>query len=134
MLFPMINEPQTRLAFVAFNLGLSTLGLQILVFREQLVSFQGNELTVGIILASWLFWSGMGSLLGKYLHGHQIEKKLVLVLLAFAASCPITLLAFRSIRWIFNINSGELADFHLSILTSFLLLIPFFLRILCTSW
>ena len=36
---------------------------QILLMRELIVVFYGNELSLGIMLGSWLFWVGGGSLL-----------------------------------------------------------------------
>jgi spermidine synthase len=46
-------------------LGFSAMAAQIILFREFMVAFYGNELTLGIMLAVWLFWVGLGSTLGN---------------------------------------------------------------------
>jgi spermidine synthase len=43
--------------------GASGLIAQVLLLRELLVSFYGNELTVGIILANWLILEAIGALI-----------------------------------------------------------------------
>ncbi|MBI5115529.1 fused MFS/spermidine synthase [Candidatus Poribacteria bacterium] len=40
---------------------------QILLMREMIVVFYGNELSLGIMLGAWLFWVGVGSLLAAVL-------------------------------------------------------------------
>ncbi len=40
---------------------------QVLVFRELIVSCQGNEVTMGIMLAAWLVWGALGTaLIGRW--------------------------------------------------------------------
>jgi len=51
-----------RLAVV--GIGLVALMAQTWLFRELLTVFDGNELTVGIFLASWLFWLALGAACG----------------------------------------------------------------------
>ncbi len=47
--------------------GIISLISQIVFMREFVVIFYGNELTMGIMLASWLFWTAIGSgLLSKF--------------------------------------------------------------------
>ncbi|MCK4374575.1 MAG: hypothetical protein KAX19_04570, partial [Candidatus Brocadiae bacterium] len=42
---------------------------QIILLRELLVAFHGNELSLGVILASWLLWGAAGSwLVGSRAH------------------------------------------------------------------
>lgn len=51
----------------AFLLGVSSQVCQLLLLRELLMVFHGNELSVGIILASWMGWVGLGSILGSFI-------------------------------------------------------------------
>jgi spermidine synthase len=44
-------------------MGLSGIVAQIVLLRELLISFLGNELTLGIILANWLILEAVGSFL-----------------------------------------------------------------------
>jgi len=50
-------------AFILIGIA-STLG-QVMFLRELVVLFCGNELTIGIVLASWLLWTGLGGLMAK---------------------------------------------------------------------
>ena len=42
-------------------MGLSSMIGQLILMRELLIVFYGNEISIGIILASWLFWVSIGS-------------------------------------------------------------------------
>lgn len=49
-----------------FVMGLSGIVAQVLLLRELLVSFLGNELTLGIILGDWLVLVAIGAfIIGK---------------------------------------------------------------------
>ena len=47
----------------AFLVGVNAIISQVILIRELLVNFSGNELSVGIILASWLIGGALGSLM-----------------------------------------------------------------------
>ncbi|MBN2425616.1 MAG: methyltransferase [Calditrichaceae bacterium] len=48
--------------------GLNALSAQILFLREFFILFRGSELAIGLILACWLIWTAVGSIIsGKYL-------------------------------------------------------------------
>ncbi|MFH1414667.1 MAG: hypothetical protein ABIH89_01105 [Elusimicrobiota bacterium] len=49
------------LIFSFFLIGFTALSCQIVVIRELLVVLYGNELTVGLILGSWLLSGAAGS-------------------------------------------------------------------------
>jgi len=42
--------------------GFGGLVAQVVVLREMVVTFYGNELSIGVMLAAWLLWTGLGSL------------------------------------------------------------------------
>ncbi|MDH5174636.1 MAG: hypothetical protein OEW43_05190, partial [Elusimicrobiota bacterium] len=42
-------------------IGFTSLAAQIVLMRELMVVFYGNELSLGITLAGWLFWVAVGS-------------------------------------------------------------------------
>lgn len=46
----------------AFFLGVAGQLSQVVLLRELLAVFHGNELSIGILLAAWLFWVGAGSI------------------------------------------------------------------------
>ena len=58
------------ITFAILVTGFSGLIAQILLLRELLVSYLGNELTLGIILADWL----IGEALGVFIIGKLIDR------------------------------------------------------------
>ncbi len=63
-------------------LGAFMLASQALLFREYLVSFEGNELGVAFFFGSWLLWIGTGALLWTVLPRRLPGERLFLPLLA----------------------------------------------------
>jgi len=51
----------------AFLLGFTAITNQIILLRECLISFYGNELATGIVLGGWFFWTGLGAWLSRFL-------------------------------------------------------------------
>jgi spermidine synthase len=48
-----------------FALGITSMTVQVVMLREFIKVFQGNELVIGTILANWLIITGFGAYLGK---------------------------------------------------------------------
>jgi len=49
--------------FLIFCYGLFTIAAQALLFREFITAFEGNDISVGLFFASWLFWIGAGAII-----------------------------------------------------------------------
>jgi len=83
---------------------------QVLILRELLILFYGNELSTGLILAAWLLWTAVGSIIGgKISHRFPAERApQCLGLLLLALLIPLTLLWIRSARLVWSIPLGEL--------------------------
>ena len=90
----------------AVLLGFTATASQIYLLREFSVHFSGNELVYGFVLASWLFWGGVGSLFGPRLAGSKglIKRLFYAVILLF----PAGLVALRFSRFALGILPGEL--------------------------
>jgi spermidine synthase len=84
---------------------------QILLLRELLVLFYGNEMSTALVLAGWLLWTGLGSALGALLtiRRRPREGTLALLLTLQASSLPALVLVVRGARGLFGIPLGELA-------------------------
>ncbi|MEN8121534.1 MAG: hypothetical protein ABFS35_14370 [Bacteroidota bacterium] len=54
-----------RLKLAGISLGITTFITQIVLLREFITVFSGNELIIGIILSNWLFITGLGAFIGK---------------------------------------------------------------------
>ena len=107
----------------ALHLALLLMGFtftitQVMVIREFLVVFAGNELSIAIILANWLLLEAWGSLLiGKKVEGWDLkEGGYASFQLLLSALLPLTLYAIRASRDFMGLAPGEGASL-LQILT-----------------
>jgi spermidine synthase len=60
------NMDGQHLKISAFLLGSTTFMAQIILLREFLAVFNGNELVIGLVLTNWMVLTGIGAYLGKY--------------------------------------------------------------------
>jgi spermidine synthase len=106
-------------------MGLSGMVAQILLLRELLVSFFGNELTIGIILANWLILEAAGSfLLGRTVE--KVERKIeiyVLFQLIFSVALPFAIYLSRIFKNLLLVTPGEGLGFAAIFYSSFLILL-----------
>ncbi len=90
-----------------FLLGFLALSSQLILLREFSVHFYGNEITFGFILASWLLWGGIGSIIGA-----QIKKKLLplsTVYYLVVLLIPFSLIILRFSRFLLGTLPGEIS-------------------------
>ncbi len=80
---PITIDRRLSLAVVAF--GATSIVAQVILLRDFLSAFYGNELVIGIILANWMIITGAGSFLGKFSRKLTASDNLIALLLAFAA-------------------------------------------------
>jgi spermidine synthase len=105
--------------------GLSGIVAQVILMRELLVSFQGNELTLGIVLANWLILVAIGSLItGNIRKAKSRMETFVLFQLLFAVAFPLTIYLCRIFRSILLFTPGEELGFAAIFYSSFLILLP----------
>ena len=92
-----------------FVLGFLSSISQIILLKEFLVSFYGNELSIGIILSFWLFWVALGSYSGNkinaLLSNHERAFKVLIFIFSFINI--ITVLAIKLSRFFLNTPIGE---------------------------
>jgi spermidine synthase len=109
-----------------FIMGLSGIVAQILLLRELLISFLGNELTLGIILANWLLLVAIGS----FVIGKSVEKAskrielYVFFQLFYSVALPFALYFSRTFKNILFATQGEGLGFVSIFYFSFLILLP----------
>ncbi len=100
---------------------------QVVLMRELLIVFYGNELSLGVTLAGWLFWGGAGSLIMGPFLGKRIRRKLLFFTsgeILLSIFIPFTLILVRFIPEILNVTSGEIIGTLPMILSSFLIVCP----------
>jgi spermidine synthase len=99
---------------------------QILLLRELLMVFHGNELSIGVILAAWMIWVGVGSRWGSLL----VERsRRPLALLAgqtvgILILLPATVWFARGLRGFFDVLPGTYLSLTDLLVASFLVTAP----------
>ena len=84
------NNISNRLLFAdAFFLGFTLLGAQIILLREFLLVFSGNELVIGLLLAIWLLLTAAGSWSARFLKTGRNYDNLIRLLFTFIAIYPL---------------------------------------------
>jgi spermidine synthase len=102
-----------------FLLGFLALSFQIFLLREFSVHFYGNEITIGFILASWLLWGGLGSLLASKIRWNVTRLPYIyyFVILVF----PLCLVLLRFSRFFIGTLPGEITGIAPMLLFSLML-------------
>ncbi|MGZ5148358.1 MAG: spermidine synthase, partial [Burkholderiales bacterium] len=90
--------------------GFSALVGQVVLMRELIVVFNGNEMSLGIMLAAWLFWFAIGSFTCNAfdLGGTHTRWTVATIECLVAVSLPMTIWALRESKAPFQTVSGEL--------------------------
>ena len=60
---------RTPIRWAVAGLGFSSVVTQLVLMRELLGAFQGNELILGVLLGNWLLLTGLGAWLGQWAAG-----------------------------------------------------------------
>ncbi len=122
---------KTRFIFACLVLGFSSMVSQIVLLREMIVSFYGNELSLGVMLFVWLFWVGIGSRLGNSLYPKKERNFRNLFFWYFLVAFVIlaTLMGIRCSKIVLGIMPGEVVGFMPMLFFSFVVMAP-----LCILW
>ena len=107
--------------------GFSAVLGQIVLMRELMTVFNGNEISLGILLATWLFWTAVGSIacsssLPREGSAHRAVAVLECLL---GISLPLTIWALHASKSIFQMVPGELVG-PLPMLLASLVCLSFF--------
>ncbi len=96
---------QIPLLYIGFGSILS----QILLVREFLVSFYGNELSIGIIFACWLVWIGLGSAFGNIVvkHNQNVSSLFLAIIVITPLVTLVQILAVKFVRSFLHTTTGE---------------------------
>ncbi len=86
---------------------------QIILFREMMVAFYGNELCLGVMLSVWLFWVGVGSYLGNKIAGPKKYSisKLSLWYFLISVATLTTIILIRFSKQILGTAPAEIVGF-----------------------
>lgn len=108
-----------------FSIGATSFVAQVIILREFLAVFQGNELIIGVIMAAWMMLTGIGAYLGRFLKSNTRIDSLIVTLQAIIAFLPFaSVLLIRTAKNILFPIGVELGLQEV-IIFSFLLLLPY---------
>ena len=114
-------------SITAFILGFFAVTGQIILMRELMVLFYGNELSTGMVLMTWLTWTALGSYIGGLMTGSRFKignNTLTYYLLAIGILLPLSILAVRISKTVIGISQGEVIGIGLIIIISAVTLLP----------
>ncbi len=96
------------LAAVLALVGASAVVAQVVLLRELMVTFGGNEMAIGTMLATWLLWTALGSgWLSRLRRDNDARRLMALLQVVAALLLPSTVFAVRASRGIFHAIPGE---------------------------
>ena len=105
-----IRQASGTIRAVLFLIGFTAVIAQIVLMRELIVVFSGNEISLGLMLASWLFWTALGSsVFGRLAAPTHNPRQVVASLEALLALVfPSTVMAARASKGMFQSLPGEI--------------------------
>ena len=111
---------------VLILIGFTAAIAQIVLLRELMVVFYGNESSIGLMLGSWLFWTAVGSSLAGYFTARagQPRRLMAGIQVLIAAILPCTILAVRAAKGLLQTVPGEVLGPGSMLLTTFCVLGP----------
>ncbi len=114
-----------KLNLIILITGLSGLIAQVLLLREFLIIFLGNELSIGIILSNWLIVEALGSFLGgKFFSKKKEFEGFIVFLWIFSLFFPLAIFLIRVLKPMLGYLPSEALGLRGVFLSSFLLLFP----------
>ena len=113
-----------KLIFALLIMGFSGIVAQILLLRELLITFYGNELSIGIILANWLILEAFGCFfIGK--RAERFKRPIqgfIILQLIFSLSLPFAVYLTRIFKEVIGYTTGEGLGLIPMLYSSFLIL------------
>ena len=113
-----------RFLICLLALGISSVSVQLVMIREVMSCFGGNELVIGVVLGIWLLFTGLGSAMGVPLaKGGKPERMLFLghLLIALLPFFQIAAIRALPLLWV----RGEMLGLTSAIGGSTIVLIPY---------
>ncbi len=120
-----MNKNKNAVIRVILAAGISSVVLQLLIIREFLAQFQGNEFVIALIFFNWLSLNGMGTLLARGLLGRHRQitfSAIGWIALGLTFLPPVQILAIRLLRDVIFIPGSSVGFYPIWAYTFFLML------------
>jgi spermidine synthase len=107
---PSLPRPMFGAKAALVLVGVTAVLGQIVLMRELIVVFNGNEISLGIMLATWLLWTAAGSSLGNRFRSGPTDPRraIAAVECMLGVSLPATIWAVRASKAFLQTVPGEL--------------------------
>jgi spermidine synthase len=118
--------------------GMGGIVAQTILLRELLIIFSGNELSIGVIIGTWVIWEALGAFAGGRFNKNNSINVFVLSIIIFSILFPASIYLTRIIKVLFSIPPGVGAGLIPILYSSALVLLPagvlhgFFFTISCS--
>ena len=121
---PRSEHPAFDISVALVLVGFTAVIGQIVLMRELIVVFNGNEISLGIVLGTWLVWTAAGSHLASRIGRSRgsARRSVVILECLFGVSLPLTVWAVRASKALFQTVPGELVGPVPMLLTSLICL------------
>ena len=87
-----------KIFLLFFGLGFFSLLSQTIIVRECIISFTGNELSLGLFFSFWLFWVGVGALITATFLGKLLYRRFLYILFLYPLCAFIEFFLFVTLR------------------------------------
>ncbi|HOW55032.1 MAG TPA: fused MFS/spermidine synthase [Syntrophorhabdaceae bacterium] len=106
-----------RLVFALLVTGLAGIVAQTVIIRESLIIYGGNELSIGVIIGSWVAWEALGAYFGSRWpgRGKSAAGTFVAANILFLVIFPVTIYLVR----VAKVLSGFPAEISLGVIAIF---------------
>jgi spermidine synthase len=116
---------QRNIRLSVIVLGFSSIFIQVILLREFLSVFYGNELVMGIVLANWMLLTGSGAYLGKFFPKLKEQFRVILFLQVLFAVLPLITVLGLDLWKTVLFPYGSMPGLVEILWSSFLLQLPF---------
>ena len=111
--------------FIFIFIGIFSLTAQIVIVKEFINVFLGNELLLGFALCFWLLFNALGNFLVSYIKREEIQQYLFLVnLFLVTLIFPLTLFLIKMLYNAVAVTGGALISFESVLMVSVLIFAP----------
>jgi spermidine synthase len=97
---------------------------QTILLREMLILFSGSEFSIGVIIGSWVIWEAAGSFSGGRWKKENSISALIISIILFSVSLPVSIYITRIFKTIAGIDPGVGIGLLPTFYSSVIILLP----------